>query len=453
MHRAESRAELEASLLAPLVKPQLGYTAAVGFLVGIVIWGIYAWVTQLQYGLVVTGMRDQVFWGLYISTFVFFVSVSLTGTLISAVLRLSGYKWQVPITRLAEVITGVALLGAAAMIVADMGRPERLLNVFIYGRLQSPLIWDVAAITTYLVGSLIYLYLPLIPDLALCRDRLGNAVPGYQRRLYSFLALGWQDTPAQRKKLEKAMGIMAVTIIPVAVSVHSVTAWIYAMTFRPGWDNAILAPYFVVSAFLSGVAMVILLMTAFRKAFRLERYLTQEHYAKLGWLLLALTLVYAYFSFAELLPGGYKLEGHEQELLTLLFTGQQAGLFWFSILGGMVLPVLLTCWRRTRTVAGLNVAALLVIVSLWIKKSFLLVVPTLQVPLMPFPPGVYQPTWTEWSITIAGLAGFVLAVMVVFRFIPLLPVWEMVEEGEKQAARSVGRLEMTGRMAKVKGGA
>lgn len=436
MSSIPQRAELEETLLAPLVKPGRGYRVIMAALALVVTWGIYAWSRQLQQGLVVTGMRDQVFWGLYIATFVFFVSISLTGTILSAALRITGYKWQIPITRLAEVITAAALLAAVAMIIVDMGRPERLLNVFIYGRLQSPLIWDVMAITTYLIGSLIYLYLPLMPDLALCRDKLGASVSPFRQRLYRLLSLGWQDTPTQRERLEKLMQVMTIVIIPVAVSVHSVTAWIYAMTYRPGWDTTILAPYFVVSAFASGIAMIIMVVTFYRRVFHLEKYITLEQYTRLGWLLLGLTLAYAYFSFAEILPGGYKLPGEERELLALLFTGPQAPAFWASILGGIVVPALLICNRGTRTVAGLTAAAILVTIAMWIKKSYLLVVPTLEVPLMPFYSlGQYNPTWIEWSITLGGVAGFMLLVVIFFHFFPAITIWELARPGEGPQAR------------------
>ncbi|MHB1419035.1 MAG: NrfD/PsrC family molybdoenzyme membrane anchor subunit [Bacillota bacterium] len=438
MNNIEQKAELEARLLAPVLKTGKVYNAILVLLAAVILWGLYAWTQQLQRGLIVTGMRDQVFWGLYISTFVFFVSISLTGTFLSAVLRITGNHWQTPLNRLAEVITGSALIGAAVMIFADMGRPERALNLFMYGRIQSPLIWDVIAITSYLVGSLIYLYLPLIPDIAICRDKLSNAVSPFRQKLYQILALGWRNTPGQKEKLEKVINIMAVLIIPVAISVHSVTAWIFAMSMRPGWDSTILAPYFVISAFLSGVGMVIIVMTIFRKAFHLEKYITKEHYSKLGWLFLALTLVYTYFSFSEILPGAFKLEGQEKELLNLLFNGPQATLFWSSIVGGILIPVVLSIWSKTRNVAGLTTAAILSVTAMWIKKSFLLVVPTLQVSLMPFPQGVYVPTWQEWSITLAAAAAFALVIGLFFRFFPAISIWEITETWDRPALEHSG---------------
>ncbi|MHB1125692.1 MAG: NrfD/PsrC family molybdoenzyme membrane anchor subunit [Bacillota bacterium] len=452
MNNVEQRAELEARLLAPVIKTGKGYNAILFLLAAVVLWGIFAWIQQLQKGLIVTGLRDQVFWGLYISTFIFFVSISLTGTFLSAVLRITGNHWQTPVNRLAEVITGAALLAAGVMIVADMGRPERLLNVFIYGNIQSPLIWDVIAICSYLTGSLIYLYLPLIPDIAICRDKLGEVVSPFRRKLYQLLALGWRNTPGQKAKLEKVINVMAVLIIPVAVSVHSVTAWIYAMTMRPGWESAILAPYFVISAFLSGVGMVIMAMTIYRKAFRLEKYITMVQYSKLGWLFLALTFIYAYFSFAEILPGGYKLEGHEMELLNLLFNGQQSTLFWSSIVGGILIPVAIVLWPKTRNITGLTIAAMFSVTAMWIKKSFLLVVPTLQIPLMPFPFGQYNPTWQEWSITLAAVAGFALVIGLFFRFFPVVSIWEIADMWKEPSHEQSGA-PLLPRLDKSKGGA
>ena len=450
----EQRGELEAKLLGPLVKPVSGYNIVMAVLGIIVLSGLFSWVVQIKEGLSVTGLSDGVSWGLYIASFTFFVGTSLAGTVISAILRITGNHWQAPVTRIAEVITGAALIGAAAMIVVDMGRPERLFNVYIYGRMGSPLIWDVISITTYLTGSLIYLYLPMIPDFAVCRDRLKNSVSSFRHRVYSILALGWQDTPAQKQKLEKLLNIMAIIIIPVAVSVHSVTAWIYAMTFRPGWESAILAPYFVVSAFAGGIAMVIIVTTVYRRIFNLQKFLPAEHYSKLAKLLLGLMLVYAYFSIAELLPGGYKLEGHEQEYLELLFIGKQAVLFWSSVIGGILVPVLLLSWSKTRTVPGITLAAILITVAMWIKKGFLLVVPSMQVPLMPFVLGeIYRPSWTEWSINIAGFAGFLLLITLFFRFIPAITIWEVAGNWEEAAEESSGGRKVFSKLQDMKGGA
>src|SRR5512137_2879 len=190
------RSRLEERVLAPLRGTGWRYFAWMAFLLVVLGWALYAYVQQLEHGLIVTNLRDRISWGLYIASFVFFIGISHAGTLLSAILRVTRAHWQMPITRMAEFITGVALMVAALFPAIDMGRPERLANMVLFGRWQSPLIWDILAILTYLTGSLIYLYLPLIPDFALCRDRLGPEAPFWQRWLFNFASAGWKGSQA-----------------------------------------------------------------------------------------------------------------------------------------------------------------------------------------------------------------------------------------------------------------
>src|SRR3990167_11188452 len=155
----------ETNLLRSLTQTTWKFYLWVGILFSVILGGLYAYVTQLRQGLIVTGLRDQVSWGIYIINFVFFISISIAGTLIAAVLRLTSSGWRRPITRMAEAITLVALLVAAPLIVIDLGRPDRILNMFLYGRIQSTLLWDFLAVSTYQIGCLIYFYLPLVPAL------------------------------------------------------------------------------------------------------------------------------------------------------------------------------------------------------------------------------------------------------------------------------------------------
>src|SRR3990172_13412710 len=194
----------EAPVLRPLQRSGWGFWLLVGTLLAVIAVGVYAYVPQIRVGLGVTGLNDRISWGIYITNFVFFIGVSHAGTLISAILRVTGAEWRRPITRMAEAITVFALMVGAPMVLIDMGRPERILSVFRYGRLQSPILWDVISITTYLTGSLLYLYLPLIPDMALLRDRL-TEVPRWKRALYRALAAGWRGTPRQHAALERGL--------------------------------------------------------------------------------------------------------------------------------------------------------------------------------------------------------------------------------------------------------
>ncbi|MCK5352316.1 polysulfide reductase NrfD, partial [bacterium] len=216
-------------LLRPILKTGKGFYWLVAVLALLGFGGMGAWIFQLYFGLGVTGLNWPVFWGIYITNFVFFIGISHAGTLISAILRLCHAEWRRPITRAAEVITVMVLFFGAGSVILDLGRPDRALNVLFHAQMRSPLIWDVFSISTYLTGSIIYLYLPLIPDIAILRDRLPH------RTIYRWLALGWQATERQKKVLERAISVMAIIIVPIAVSVHTVVSWVFAMTIQPMW--------------------------------------------------------------------------------------------------------------------------------------------------------------------------------------------------------------------------
>ncbi len=336
----EPAPDREARLIATLTQTGRGFYILVAMLLAVIAVGAYAYFTQLTDGLAVTGMRHYVFWGLYMTNFVFFIGISHAGTLISAILRVTGAGWRTPITRMAEAITAFALIIGAPMILIDMGHPDRVQNVLLYGRIQSAILWDVISITTYITGSLMYLYIPMIPDMAILRDRLTDA-PRWRRRLYTVLALNWHGTETQRHALEKAVSIMAVLIIPIAVSVHTVVSWIFGMTLRPGWHSTIFGPYFVVGAIFGGIAALLLAMTLFRKALHLEEYITVKHFRYLGLLFLVMDVIYLYFTLSEYLTSAYTSMHPDAEVLDALLVGRYAITFWGMVLVGFVLPAMM----------------------------------------------------------------------------------------------------------------
>lgn len=409
-------------------------------LAAIVGWGLYAYSIQLQGGLAVTGMRDLVSWGVYISNFVFFIGISHAGTLISAILRVSHAEWRRPITRMAEAITVMALMVGALFPIIDLGRPDRIINLLLYGRIESPIIWDMISISTYLTGSLIYLYLPLIPDIAHCRDRLQGAA-WWRKRIYRLLSLGWRGTVEQKKHLEKGIRIMAIIIIPVAVSVHTVVSWIFGMTLRVGWRSSIFGPYFVVGAIFTGIASIIIAMALFRRFYHLEAYITYEHFKNLGLLLLVLDVAYIYFTINEYLTALYNATDSEIRLLSALMFGPYAFDFWFFAIGGLVIPAFIIGLPRTRTIAGLVVASFLVNIALWFKR-YVIVIPTMANPQLPIGWGAYFPTWVEWSITAGAIAGFVLLFALFSKVFTIVSIWEVTEEvGDQRAIADVNRKE------------
>ncbi len=441
---------LEAASFRPLTEHTRGFLALVAGLFFVAGWGAYAWSLQLRHGLAVTGLNDLVPWGFYITNFVMFIGISHAGTFISAVLRLTGVGWRKPVVRMAEFMTIASLVVGAMMPLVDLGRPERILNVLRFGRLESPILWDLVSITSYLVGSLIYLYLPLIPDIARCRDALGDRVPAWRRRLYTALAAGWRNTPGQREALERGIRTMCVIIIPVMISVHTVVSWIFAMTLRTGWHSTIFGPYFVVGAIYSGIAAVITGMAIFRRAYRLQEWFTDRHFVYLGNLLLATGLFYFYFTFAEYLTIGYKLEPADKALLLELMVGRYAWVFWFWWLAGWLVPVLLLALPPTRNAWGVVTASVLINVGMWVKRYFI-VVPSLALPLMPYEWALYRPTWVEFSIVIAAFAGFALLLAGLAKLFPLISLWEMEEDlaGEAPAREERPRV---GRRAARKSG-
>ncbi len=428
---------LERAALNPLTQTTRGYYVFVACLLAIAAWGVYAYVVQLRYGLLATGMRDQVMWGIYLVNFVFFIGIGHAGTFISAVLRVTHAGWRAPITRMAELVTVFSLIMGALMPIIDLGRPDRVLNMFWFGRFQSPLLWDIVAITSYLTGSLIYLYLPLIPDFALMRDRLKQGTSTFKRKVYTLLAAGWRNTPQQRRRLEKATWIMAVAIIPVMVSVHTVVSFVFSMLLRPGWDSTIFGIYFVVGALFSGLATVLLIMAIFRKFFHLEEYITERHFRNLGHLMLVTLFLYLYLTITEYITIGYKLKGEDKHLLELLMLGKDALWFWFFWVAGIVIPIFLVMFPRGRIIPRIITAAVLINVAMWTKR-FVIMIPSLQVPLMPIEFGIYSPTWVEWSITAGAFAAFILIFAIFAKFLPVLSIWEVTEQAEIEASSQPG---------------
>ena len=406
----------------------------VAFLSLLCLLGFIAYCRQLSKGLVVTAMRDYVSWGIYISNFVFFVAISLVGSLITAVLRLTDVHWSTPLTRIAEIIAVSAITFASLIIIVDMGRPDRFYNLFIHGRLQSPIIWDVIVITTYFFISLLLLYFPLLPDLQIM-IKYKDKTSKFLHKLYVYLGSFWKNTPGQIKISEKAVNILSITIIPVAFSIHTVTSWLFATTYRPGWDSTNFGAYFISGAFLVGAGGVVVAMYIFRTHYKLEKYNTDAHFDKMGKVLVMLALLYLYFNVNEFLVPAFKMKKPEEEHLRGLFTGEFAPIFWFAITTAMIIPILILIFKKGRRPLPAFIAGILVVIGSWFKR-YLIVTPTLLHPFLPITnvPDNYRhyfPTWEEWSIAIGSLAGALLIITFFARIFPIIPIQETITETEE----------------------
>lgn len=431
----QHRLRVEEGALAPLRHTGRGFYVLVAALVAIIAWGAFAYAYQAKDGLIVTAMRDRIMWGLYISLFVFFIGASMAGTFVSAILRITKASWRTPVTRVAELVTVSALVVAALFVAFDMGRPDRLFNMVMFARWESPLVWDVYGLTAYLAGSMIYLYAALIPDMALCRDRLGPYVSPLRRWFYETLAIGWRNAPEQRKNLAMALGMMMLLIVPVAIMMHTVTSWIFAMTLREPWDSPLFGIYFVGGAIFSGTGIIIIVMAAMRRVYRLQDLIPKQLFVNLGYLLATFAAIMFFFNVNEFVVHGYKLRGQISVHLEEVFVGDLAYLFWPYFWGGIVVPIALVALPFTRNVVGIVAAAVLVNIGMFIER-YLIVVGGLREPLNPYELPSYSPSWVEWSLMAAGVAIFVLLIVLSLKLIPGLAATEMIEQAEEEAKRA-----------------
>jgi Ni/Fe-hydrogenase subunit HybB-like protein len=426
MSEASAR-KLSDDLLRPLLQTSWRFYVLVVCLGSIVLIGLGTWAYQMYNGFGITGINNPIFWAFYITNFVFWIGISHAGTLISAILRLVNAGWRRPVTRCAEVITAFALMIGALFPIIHLGRPWLFFwlmpypsNRQIWPNFRSPLVWDFFAITTYLTGSVLFLVLPMIPDFALVRDR----TTGRRQQIYGILALGWQGTPKQWHRLESAMQIMAIAIIPVAVSVHTIVSFDFSMAPVPMWHSTMFGPYFVAGAIFSGIAGLIIAMAALRKFLHLEDYLHPVHFQNLGKLLLLMSLLWAYFVFAERLTIWYGNEPSEIAVMYVTQKGSFAPLYWTMVTCNFVIPFTILSLKKLRTIAGCVIASFGVLIGMWLER-FLIVVPSLGHKYLPYSWGVYRPRPVEIIITISTFAAMALLYVLFSKFVPIISIWEM----------------------------
>ena len=426
MTEATSR-RITDDLVRPLFHTTWRFYALVSLLGAIVLMGAATWGYQAYVGFGVTGINNPVFWAFYVTNFVFWIGISHAGTLISAILRLVNAGWRRPVTRCAEVITVFALMIGAMFPIIHLGRPWLFFWLIpypnrrlIWPNFRSPLVWDFFAISTYLTGSVLFLLLPTIPDFAVVRDRSA----GVRRRIYSALALGWSGSPKQWHRLETAMQIMAIAILPVAVSVHTIVSFDFSMAPVPVWHSTIFGPYFVAGAIFSGIAALILAMATLRRVLHLEEYLHPVHFQNLGKLLLLMSLLWGYFVFAERLTTWYGNETSEMAVFWATQRQSFAPLYWTMVVTNFVLPLVILSNRRLRTVTGCVIASTGVCVGMWIER-FLIIVPSLEHKYLPYMWGHYRPRPVEIMITISTFAAMALLYVIFAKTVPIISMWEL----------------------------
>ncbi len=436
MDSNEQTRELLEENKAFLEKPGIGWILKVVFLVYIIGIGVYALVLQFIDGHLITGMRDNVVWGVYIVNFVFILGLSYAGALIAGIFHLGRVEWAKPLQRILKLITVFSLLIGPFYILLCLGRPERLFNLFLYTRIQSPIIWDVIAIMTDLIFCIVYMYFTYIKDFALLRDNAVNLnLSSWRKKLYEFLAFGYRNTPAQAKLLNQALDIMAAIIIPTTIIAYSLLAWLFGMNLKVGWHSSIFGPFFVLSAVYSGVALLILIIWIYRKSQNLEKSITDNHFHYLGFTLLVLSLFYGYFYFSDYITDWYNMQKTYNILWDKYFNFSAYGYqFSISIILVAFLPMIIIGIPWFRSVNSIAFTSLLVLIGLWMMR-YLMIVPVLETPYLPIQDFRedwvhYSATWIEWSLTFAGISFFILLFILASKLAPIVPVSEMLETKE-----------------------
>ncbi len=400
------------------------------FMLLVVLLGIYAAIRQMVDGQEVTGMRDNVVWGFYGVNFLYILGVSYAAAFISAILHFIKTNWKSSIVRIVEIVTVLSLMIGPFFIFLCIGRLDRLHYLFMYPRIQSPITWDVIAITTDLVVCIVYLYLTFLPDFAILRDHDELKLPKWRKNLYRYLAIGYKDTPQQKARLHKITRSMSAMIIMMAITVYTILAWIFSLTLQPGWNSTIFAPYFMVAGIYAGLSVIIVSMYILRRVYHLEDYIKRRHFTIAGYVMMILALLFGYLTFSEYFSRWYSNKTYDIQLLNSLFDRY----FWYFIFGNYVtvfLPVVVIMIPKLRTIKLISITAAIAVLGIWINR-YLIVVPTLENPYIPIQDNrmefvYYSPTWVEWALIAAGIGAFCLLFTLITKFVPVIPIQELLD--------------------------
>jgi Ni/Fe-hydrogenase subunit HybB-like protein len=393
-----------------------------------VLAGIAAWVYMVSFGTGVAGMNAPVYWGVFITDFVFWVGIGHAGTLISAILFLFRAKWRNTVNRSAEAMTIFAVITAGLFPLIHVGRlwvapywmaPLPNTNN-LWVNFRSPLIWDIFAISTYLTVSLLFWYMGLVPDLATIRDRSR----GFKRLIYGIMSFGWRGTAKQWLHYEAGYGFLAALATPLVLSVHSVVSWDFAMSIQPGWHTTIFPPYFVAGAILSGCAMVYTLLVPIRYMFHLEDFITADHLEAMIKLTLLTSTIVAYAYGIEFFIAWYSGNEYEWAIFAKRAVGPYAFYFWVMVFCNCVFPLAFWAKRMRRHIPTALVICVLINVGMWFER-YNIIVTTLVEDFLPSSWGHYEPSLVEMIITVGSFGWFFFWFLIFCRFFPLVSMSEL----------------------------
>jgi Ni/Fe-hydrogenase subunit HybB-like protein len=387
-----------------------------------VAWTVYA-------GIGVWGNNTPIGWAWGITNFVFWIGIGHAGTLISAILFLLRQKWRTGIARFAEAMTIFAVICALQFPLLHTGRPWLAMfwlipypnDQGIYQNFRSPLEWDVFAVTTYFLVSLMFWYLGLIPDLATARDRARHPL---RKFVYGLLSLGWQGSHRAWVHYEKAYLIFAGLSTPLVLSVHSIVSFDFAVSVIPGWHTTIFPPYFVAGAVFSGFAMVATLIIIMRKMFRLQHIITDNHLESMNKIVIATSLMVGYAYAMELFIAWYSGSIYEQFVFYNRAFGPYAWAYWTMVSCNVFVPQLLWIKAIRRNAMLMYPVVLLINVGMWFER-FVIVVTSLHRDFLPTAWGYFRPTFVDIGLLVGSFGLFLTLMLLFVRFLPAVSTTEL----------------------------
>jgi Ni/Fe-hydrogenase subunit HybB-like protein len=423
--------DVNQEILGTLQTPGRWYWATLGFLVLFLIFALCVWIRQALYGLGVAGYHPPVMWGAYLVNFVFWVGIAHSGTLISAILYLFRARWRTGISRAAEAMTIFAVMIASLFpAFIHLGRPWVFYWIipypnqrFLWPDFQSPLIFDVLAVNTYFIVSLLFWYTGLVPDLAAARDRTG----GIRKKIYGLFSLGWSGTDRQWHHYGASYLLLAGLATPLVISVHSVVSWDFALAIIPGYHSTIFPPYFVAGAIHSGLAMVLTLLIPLRKIFRFEKIITLDTLEMVAKTNILMGLIVGYAYVIEPFIAWYSGSIFERQSFLFRVMGYYAPLFWLMCFCNVIAPLAFFRKKVRRNTIWLFVISILINIGMWTER-FVIICGSMSHDFLPHAWGFYWPNWVDIVITAASFALFLFLFLLFAKFLPSVAMAEIKGE-------------------------
>jgi Ni/Fe-hydrogenase subunit HybB-like protein len=421
--------EIDDTIADTLRPPERGYWMVVALLFMGVLTGAGCWLYQILVGIGVGGQNNPVHWGTYLINFVFWVGIAHSGTLISAILHLFRAGWRNPIARAAETMTVFAVCTAGLFPFIHLGRPWLVYYMipipnqrFLWPNFQSPLVFDLVAISTYLTVSTLFWYTGMLPDLAIIRDR----AKGMRRKIFGVISLGWTGEYEQWRHYARGYLFFAALATPLVISVHSVVSWDFALGIVPGWHSTIFAPYFVAGAIHSGLAMVLTLMIPLRRIFHYEKIITVQVLESVAKTIVFTGLIVGFSYVTEIFIAWYSNNNVEIEAFRWRIFGHYSVEFWIMVICNTMVP-LLYLFKKVRThIRALFIISIFINIGMWFER-FVIIVGGVAHDFLPYAWGLYTPSIVEYGILLGSFSLFFFLFVLFVKHLPSVSMTEMKE--------------------------